>query len=68
MKKAQTSSESENETTELNERIERLSLRQRLADRLRQVIGNPVIEQKELAAFDIVMSRRDVLKLGSNSL
>ena len=47
---------------------DRATLRRRLADRLRQVIGNPVIEEKKLAVFDIVMSRRDVLKPGRNSL
>ena len=68
MKQEHPSSESAIEVTELSARSDRATLRQRLADRLRQVIGNPVIEQKELAAFDIVMSRRDVLKLGRNSL
>ena len=68
MKQKNPSSESAIEVTELSARSDRATLRQRLADRLRQVIGNPVIEQKELAAFDIVMSRRDVLKLGRNSL
>ncbi|MGB3184994.1 MAG: hypothetical protein WBG36_03220 [Ornithinimicrobium sp.] len=36
-------------------------LRERLAARLSKVIGNPVIERKELAAFDIVVGRREVL-------
>ena len=68
MQKKNPFSESAIEVTELSDRSDRATLRQRLADRLRQVIGNPVIEQKELAAFDILMSRRDVLKLGRNAL
>ena len=36
-------------------------LRERLAARLSKVIGNPAIERKELAAFDIVVGRREVL-------
>ncbi|MGB3685037.1 MAG: hypothetical protein WA991_04330, partial [Ornithinimicrobium sp.] len=35
--------------------------REALSDRLRKAIGNPQIEEKELAAFDVVMSRRQVL-------
>ncbi|MGB3184557.1 MAG: hypothetical protein WBB15_01700, partial [Ornithinimicrobium sp.] len=36
-------------------------LRERLGSRLGRVIGNPVIERKELAAFDLVVSRRQVM-------
>ncbi len=39
-----------------------LELRARLAARLKPLIRNPVIEAKELAAFDLVMSRRAFLK------
>jgi len=62
------SSTSASDATAISAATDRATLRRRLADRLRQVIGNPVIEEKELAAFDIVMSRREVLKLGGSSL
>jgi hypothetical protein len=39
-----------------------MELRQRLAKNLKRLIGNPVIEEKELAAFDLIMSRRQFLK------
>jgi hypothetical protein len=53
--------------TSVDTQLDRLTLRQRLAERLRKIIANPVIEEKELAAFDIVMSRREVLKLAGSS-
>lgn len=68
MKKRNANPESARKLNTRAERTDRATLRRRLAERLRQVIGNPVIEEKELAAFDIVMSRRDVLKLGGSSL
>ena len=37
-------------------------LRERLVKNLKRLIGNPVIEAKELAAFDLIMSRRQFLK------
>jgi len=42
--------------------IQLRELRQRLAARLKSLIRNPAIEEKELAAFDLVMSRREFLK------
>jgi hypothetical protein len=42
--------------------LDQRKLRRRLASRLSQVVRSPVIEEKELAAFDIVMSRRKFLK------
>jgi len=68
LKKKNNTAEIDMEQVTMNARTDPATLRRRLADRLRQVIGNPVIEAKELAAFDIVMNRRDVLKLGRNSL
>ncbi len=68
MEKENLFSENATAATEMGACPDRATLRQRLANRLREVIGNPVIEEKELAAFDIVMGRRDVLKLGRNSL
>jgi hypothetical protein len=39
-----------------------MDLRKRLSKNLRRLINNPVIEAKELAAFDLIMSRRQFLK------
>ncbi|MEA3410709.1 MAG: hypothetical protein U9R74_04125 [Pseudomonadota bacterium] len=39
-----------------------LDLRRRLALRLRELIANPGVEEKELAAFDLLVSRRTFLK------
>ena len=39
-----------------------IGLRKRLVKNLKRLIGNPVIEAKELAAFDLIMSRREFLK------
>ena len=37
-------------------------LREKLVKNLKRLIGNPVIEAKELAAFDLIMDRRQFLK------
>ncbi|MGA7143858.1 MAG: twin-arginine translocation signal domain-containing protein, partial [Desulfobacterales bacterium] len=39
-----------------------IDLRKRLSKNLKRLIGNTVIEEKELAAFDLIMSRRQFLK------
>jgi hypothetical protein len=39
-----------------------LDLRERLIQNLNRMIANPVIEAKELAAFDLIMNRRQFLK------
>jgi hypothetical protein len=39
-----------------------LDLRERLVKNLKRLLGNPVIEAKELAAFDLIMNRRQFLK------
>lgn len=42
--------------------IRSLGLRRKLTARLREIIGNEQIERKELAAFALLMTRRDFLK------
>lgn len=46
----------------MDQALDITQLRRRLGDRLRQVLAAPTIEDKELAAFDIVMSRRELLR------